>query len=206
MENNTETIKKPRIEYIDAMRGFTMILVVFSHVCIHTFDTESAVNNIFILFRMPLFFFISGLMSYSIYTKQLMKKRIRNRILCQLLPTIIVAVIFCITYTISFETFITDTFKSGYWFTIVMVEFFLLYMFYVLIIKKLKINLTYQTIFLISLIFITSISKSILYRLHILTLPTAKILSLTLFCDYLPYFLFGILAKMHLNIFLEFNL
>ncbi len=108
MENNIETIKMPRIEYIDAMRGFTMILVVFSHVCKLTFATDSETNNIFILFRMPLFFFISGLMSYSIYTKQLMKKRIRNRILCQLLPTIIVAAIFCATFSIPFRTIITD--------------------------------------------------------------------------------------------------
>ncbi len=193
----------PRIEYIDAMRGFTMILVVFSHVCKLTFATDSETNNIFILFRMPLFFFISGLMSYSIYTKQLMKKRIRNRILCQLLPTIIVAAIFCATFSIPFRTIITDNFKAGYWFTIVMVEFFLLYMFFVLIIKKFKINLTHQTIILILFLIIINISKTILYKLHVFNNPIAEIVSLSLFFNYLPYFIFGILAKMHLNIFIK---
>lgn len=56
MDNIFNTKKQNRIEYIDAMRGFTMILVVFSHVCTLTFVTESVTNNIFILFRMPLFF------------------------------------------------------------------------------------------------------------------------------------------------------
>jgi peptidoglycan/LPS O-acetylase OafA/YrhL len=53
-----------RIEYIDAMRGFTMILVVFSHIEGMLFkDYYSFVNQVFMSFRMPLFFFISGLVT-----------------------------------------------------------------------------------------------------------------------------------------------
>lgn len=51
-----------RIEYIDALRGFTMILVVFSHVEMTSlgFETPTFLNSMFMSFRMPLFFFISG--------------------------------------------------------------------------------------------------------------------------------------------------
>lgn len=55
--------KSTRIEYIDALRGFTMILVVFSHIIEFCYNWSSEVfsyNDIFILFRISLFFFISG--------------------------------------------------------------------------------------------------------------------------------------------------
>ena len=50
-----------RIGYIDAMRGFTMILVIFAHICYFCFcDDRMGYNAVFILFRLPCFFFISG--------------------------------------------------------------------------------------------------------------------------------------------------
>ena len=54
-----------RLEYIDALRGFTMILVVFAHIINYGYhitdakaETMDTFNNLFIRFRMPLFFFI----------------------------------------------------------------------------------------------------------------------------------------------------
>ena len=53
-------IKKPRLEWLDALRGFTMILVVAYHVAIMGFG-ESWKNSssipFLMLFRMPLFLF-----------------------------------------------------------------------------------------------------------------------------------------------------
>ena len=52
---------KQRIEYIDAMRGFTMILVIYSHICHFCFGNSLlGFNAVFFLFRLPCFFFISG--------------------------------------------------------------------------------------------------------------------------------------------------
>ena len=43
---------KQRIEYIDAMRGFTMILVVYSHICNFCLgDMWTGWNDVFYLFR-----------------------------------------------------------------------------------------------------------------------------------------------------------
>lgn len=47
---------KQRIEYLDAMRGFCMILVVYSHLG-NTNTPDLFCNNVFLTFRMPLFFF-----------------------------------------------------------------------------------------------------------------------------------------------------
>ena len=59
---------KKRIEWIDAMRGFTMLLVVYAHVQFFGLGLESdeTFNQVLILFRMPLFFFISGFILYKV--------------------------------------------------------------------------------------------------------------------------------------------
>ena len=65
-------VKKERLEYIDAMRGFTMLLVVLGHVVVAPTlpivkpDTFS-MTYLFLLFRMPLFFTISGYFAYKLY-------------------------------------------------------------------------------------------------------------------------------------------
>lgn len=64
MTNETIAAKKPRLGWLDALRGFTMILVVTNHVALKSFGMQirwSAALQFFLLFRMPLFFFISGL-------------------------------------------------------------------------------------------------------------------------------------------------
>lgn len=57
-----------RIEWIDAMRGFTMLIVVWYHVCLNTYCGESydVFTLFFKTFRMPLFFFISGFIAFRL--------------------------------------------------------------------------------------------------------------------------------------------
>lgn len=58
---------KQRVEYIDAMRGFAIILVVIGHL-IQTYYCDVYSNAIFRVIyscHMPLFFFISGCISKS---------------------------------------------------------------------------------------------------------------------------------------------
>ena len=56
-----------RVEYIDALRGMTMILVVYSHVALWCFDNlNMAYNDVFMKFRMPTFFFISGWVFFKV--------------------------------------------------------------------------------------------------------------------------------------------
>ena len=57
---------KKRIEWLDAMRGFTMLLVVAYHVAQFGFgenEKTSAALPFLVLFRMPLFFFVSGFLA-----------------------------------------------------------------------------------------------------------------------------------------------
>lgn len=121
-----------RIEYIDALRGFTMILVVFSHVEMTSlgFETPTFLNSMFMSFRMQLFFFISGFIAYKAGVEWNLGKwcsMSKKKILVQLVPTFIFGLIYAYAYYKSdFQGFITHNGKLGYWFAIALLEIFLI--------------------------------------------------------------------------------
>ena len=62
MATNMLPVKKPRLEWLDALRGFTMIMVVANHVLGLGFGMNGKVSasmQFLVMFRMPLFFFVS---------------------------------------------------------------------------------------------------------------------------------------------------
>ena len=132
-----------RIGYIDAMRGFTMILVVYSHVCNFCLgDRNIAFNDVLFLFRLPCFFFISGWLfqgtwgkgtvpsvsSVADYTGTVPKKTwsiIKHKFMVQIVPTLIF-LFFLSPPPAYFHQF--GAFKGGYWFTFALFYFFIIYM------------------------------------------------------------------------------
>lgn len=128
------TITHKRIEYIDALRGFTMLLVIFSHVELFGFGLlpeQSALNTLFIKFRMPLFFFISGFLVYrvgTIWTGNYYLSVVQKKLFAQIVPTLIFGLLY--TYLIQHQnilTFIAHPLKMGYWFTISLFEILVIY-------------------------------------------------------------------------------
>ena len=116
---------KQRIEYIDAMRGFTMILVVFAHVCHFCLgDSRMGGNAVFILFRLPCFFMISGWLFESVAQKPFWEIA-RHKAMVQLLPTFIFLLLLAPP---PFFFHQLGTLKGGYWFTFALFEYFILYM------------------------------------------------------------------------------
>jgi len=116
---------KQRIEYIDAMRGFTMILVVFAHVCHFCLgDSRMGYNAVFILFRLPCFFMISGWLFESV-AQCPFKEVVRHKAMVQLLPTFIFLLLLAPPPEFFHQL---GTLKGGYWFTFALFEYFVLYM------------------------------------------------------------------------------
>lgn len=123
-----------RIEYIDALRGFSMILVVLGHVELFSFFEFSYVSflgDFISSFRMPLFFFISGFIAYR---KKILlnKSSVINNILKKTRLFLVPALFFGMIYTFfyygaSLHDFIFSSEKLGYWFTISLLEMFLIY-------------------------------------------------------------------------------
>ena len=83
-----------RIEYVDALRGFTMYLVVYAHVVNFSFHMGdvASFNNILSNFFLSLFFFISGFFAFKIETELKWRKTIvylRNKAVQLLIPTLV---------------------------------------------------------------------------------------------------------------------
>ena len=115
---------KQRIEYIDAMRGFTMILVVFSHVCSMCLgDKSMGYNDVFYLFRMPCFFFISGWLFDPL--KGTFRSVAKHKFMVQIIPTVIFLIL--LAPPPLFFSRLGAT-KGGYWFTFVLFEYFIISM------------------------------------------------------------------------------
>ena len=116
---------KQRIGYIDAMRGFTMILVVFAHVCHFCLgDSKMGYNAIFILFRLPCFFMLSGWL-FEPASRNSFLAVARHKAMVQLLPTFIFLLLLAPPPEFFHQL---GALKGGYWFTFVLFEFFILYM------------------------------------------------------------------------------
>ena len=115
-----------RIGYIDAMRGFTMILVVYSHVCNYCLgDKWMGWNDVFFLFRLPCFFFISGWLFHDVARRPVVAT-VRHKFMVQIVPTVIFLLL--LAPPPLFFSRLGAT-KGGYWFTFALFEFFLFYMF-----------------------------------------------------------------------------
>ena len=123
-----------RIEYIDALRGFTMFLVVSHHIsnlCFNVVGNGLPSITLYLLqIRMPLFFFISGFVLYKAgvvwNTKQIVSF-FKKKIPVQLISPFIFFVTFIfVTHKDLVESIFADG-KVGYWFTFVLFEYFVLY-------------------------------------------------------------------------------
>lgn len=132
--------KGPRMEWIDAMRGLTMLLVVAYHVSVFGYGESiksSLYLNTCLLFRMPLFFFISGFFSYSTKIKwdtPTLGRMIWKKSRIQMLPTIIFFTLYVIVSRRDFVEgaigYLHNPTKGGYWFTYILLVMFVVYYLY----------------------------------------------------------------------------
>ncbi len=138
METQQSASPSPvRLEWLDAMRGFTMLLVVAYHVAQFSFQLplkQSASMPFLVLVRMPLFFFVSGFLAYSpraTWQGGSVFRAIARKMRVQLLPT----AVFLGLYVVLMKYASWDTLlavlkhptKGGFWFTWVLWLMFVCY-------------------------------------------------------------------------------
>lgn len=140
-----ETVVKqtPRIEYIDALRGFTMILVVLYHVSLMGFGVESTLGKWVVEFRMPLFFFISGFVFYKstwVWNLSNILSFLKKKFPVQILSPFIFFCIYVYVFKRDFIVSLVDPTKAGYWFTFMLFAYFLIYIVSSMIFDKIKLG------------------------------------------------------------------
>ena len=125
------------MEWLDALRGLTMILVVAYHVAQMSFGISEKTSSslpFLVLFRMPLFFFVSGFLAYKAdflwnWTNALALTW--KKVKMQVLPALVFLCVFIILRKPHFweamEYAMKSPTKCGYWFTWVLLHMFVLY-------------------------------------------------------------------------------
>lgn len=129
---------KKRIEWLDAMRGITMILVVAYHVAQHGFveqEKSSAALPFLVLVRMPLFFFVSGFLAYKArfqWTLEATGRLLGRKAWVQVVPALIFILIMATFkmrggFADNMAQLMASSTKRGYWFTWVLLQMFAVY-------------------------------------------------------------------------------
>lgn len=136
LHTGSNYMSKPssRIEYIDALRGMTMIFVVFNHIATFVWDITDtgipSVHNYLVQVRMPMFFFISGFVLYKgnvIWNRKYVFEFLRKKILIQIIPTLVFLTLFVHVHGGDLLSILYTPAKCGYWFTYMLFLYFFLY-------------------------------------------------------------------------------
>ena len=148
MENTS--VKNPRLEWLDALRGFTMIMVVAYHVALNGFGESWKVSSsmsFLVLFRMPLFFFVSGWLAYKAmmeWNLGTMRQMVAKKLRVQIVPTVAFSVLATAMLSQHFWPTLEENwhspFKGGYWFTIALLYMFIVYYIFCYVESKLKVR------------------------------------------------------------------
>ena len=199
MQTNTAT---KRIGWIDALRGFTMILVVFYHVEIFSLGIEPdfGLNGLFKLFRMPLFFFISGFIAYrsnELWDAAHYRTRLLKKARIQLIPVVFFGLLYTVTCFAakrgitpleSINIFVNDPGRLGYWFPIVLFEMFFIYYTVSFLLRNSRLKVRQIALVLISVVLYCFAIRSITQYEHI---AVARWFCLYNFCLYFQFFILG---------------
>ena len=147
---------KKRIGYIDAMRGFTIMLVVLQHVvsiCYEPEELHTAYQSLQQV-RMPLFFLISGFLFFKtdkVWNPAGVAGFLKKKVTVQILSPTIFMLLYFLYMGIGFKEGILNKSKCGYWFTYTLFQFFIIFITTQVIFRLLKLkDKYYDTAILLS--------------------------------------------------------
>ena len=189
------------------MRGFTMILVVAYHVAQMTFGINEKTSSslpFLVLFRMPLFFFVSGFLAYKanfLWTWPNALRLTWKKLKIQVLPTLVFLCVFIVLrktqFCNTFEYALKSPTKCGYWFTWVLLQMFIIYYLASLVqryINSIKIQSPSPHLIVWVLFGLSLFGYATLYLPKIFTYHQDLFFSYTSLVktiNFLPFFLFG---------------
>lgn len=188
------TPRNDRMHEFDALRGFSMLSVVFVHAlnCTGISAGEMVSGAFVISFFMPLFFFISGFFAYKPldeWTYTTYKRQIPQKIKALIICTFVF-------YTFRYYLLGVDLFGwlhngfMGYWFTIVLFDMFAIY-YVVTIIAHL-----FNRDFIIPVMIVLGLAGPILIQLGYAYADTiGTIFGVTNLCFYLQWFVLGLVIR-----------
>ncbi len=199
-----------RIEYIDAMRGFTMILVVVCHVagfCLGIESDTPSIHPFLYEFRMPTFFFISGFVLYKsnqIWNCEFICKFLKKKFFVQIVTTAIFFLVYIHINKIPIIEGLYSDSKLGYWFTYSLFVYFIVYSICRWFLSSIKCSdiFTDLLLFAIGCLFYILFSVRSIFNSLPLNHDIENLLSMQHW-GYFLFFIIGTLFKKHISIVLH---
>lgn len=184
------------------MRGFTMLLVVAYHVAQMSYGINikaSASLPFLVLFRMPLFFFVSGFVAYKCgfvwsvgNTLSLYGKKLK----VQVIPAVVFLCIFIVLRRNHFDTAflasMKSSTKSGYWFTWVLLQMFTVYYIFSFCIQRLPQRAQHAAV--VALWLLSLVPYELCYLPHVLNVNKSEFLRMSSLVEtmrFMHFFLLG---------------
>lgn len=200
-----------RVLYMDALKGMSIIFVIYGHFFTHYLHTESMIRNFCEFWYMQLFFFISGFFFYSEKKGvDLSSGKILERTRKLLHPAIVVCFLYILAlvlissgYSLK-ETILAslyDPSKRGYWFTYSLAQVYLLMVCLWSVCGLNNKSQTEKARVLILLVILSSVGAIVGFR-SIDSYPDGiryaiKILSLEKTVNYIPFFILGVVCRLY---------
>lgn len=146
-----------RFTYIDQLKGFAMILVVAGHVmefCLYNKE-YSFLHDIIYSFHMPLFAFLSGLVSTTLFDYKQVAIKIAKQSCRLLVPFFSMGIVYICTIR-SGESFLFQPFKQGLWYLLFLWEcYFISHIYNVCLFGKLKKRTYLFDVCWVAIVFVT---------------------------------------------------
>lgn len=195
-----------RLQYLDALRGFTILMVLYVHIVNYgLFDLKGGWMDcqwspavIGLRFRMPLFFFVSGLFAYAAYDTPTLRRRVGNRITRQLWPTIAVCLAFngaCHWH--GWHYLVSNPHNDAYWFTQSLVQAFMAYALMAWTMHRCRMRKVWQTVALVCVTIALALAYHFIEKMG--RIPKAhwiNVFYLNRTALYSQFFFLGVLARM----------
>lgn len=178
------------MEWLDAMRGLAMLMVIYSHQVIGSpLDYTCVTVEAFRFIMLEMFFLISGFLCVTSSMPIIIK--VRKLSLRLLLPTVVIYLVHAWIYGDSLDIF--AKMKNGFWFlpTLFMVEV----AGYILFRGIKRCSLIRKVSFIFLIIIADKILTSVAFRYGMFNTPWANAFQLSFFCVYLIPFLIGALIR-----------
>ncbi len=133
-------MQNKRLEYIDQLKGFAILMVVMGHILQFCFNeiVPSLTYRVIMSFHMPLFAFLSGLMFTTIIDFKAIIVKFKKQSCKLLLPFLSFLVIYAYTIRPD-ENMLTHPFKLGLWYLLFLWQCYLLTHFYDAVLLKMTI-------------------------------------------------------------------
>lgn len=117
---------KEKLEFIDAIRGFAMLLVLVHHILVYALYATDSIGRFsyatFYHIHMPLFAFVSGLL----YKIPIARKKLLEKVRRIIIPFLFWGILYTLYQGWGIGMFFLSPWKSGYWYLFVLAYLYVL--------------------------------------------------------------------------------